>query len=254
MSAGGRRCGQYIRTYGVSCYDEKTRQGLLRHLWCPGTNGAGQSLVCIIVNGEEKLPHEAELVSLLRQAVPDAVGVVLGGEHPANRRGAGPGIPETLGGEKCADSDHLCGLTFRLSVPSFFQVNRPMAELLYETALDFAGLTGRELVLDLYCDAGTISQVMASGRRESSVRRSCRRPSRTPGRTPGATAWENAGFFCGDASAVAATWPPRDCGLTICVDLPRKGLAPGGGGRGGGHVAPEDRVCFPATRPPWPGT
>ena len=51
---------QYIRTCGVSCYDEKTRRGLLRHLYIR-TNGAGQSLVCIIVNGK-KLPHEAELV------------------------------------------------------------------------------------------------------------------------------------------------------------------------------------------------
>ena len=122
------------------------------------TNGAGQSLVCIIVNGK-KLPHEAELVSLLRQAVPDAVGVVLGVN--AQPTGAVLGREyRTLWGENVL-TDHLCGLTFRLSVPSFFQVNRPMAEVLYETALDFAGLTGRELVLDLYCGAGTISQVMA---------------------------------------------------------------------------------------------
>ena len=148
---------QYIRTCGVSCYDEKTRRGLLRHLYIR-TNGAGQSLVCIIVNGK-KLPHEAELVSLLRQAVPDAVGVVLG----VNTQPTGAVLGReyrTLWGSDVL-TDQLCGLTFRLSVPSFFQVNRPMAEVLYETALDFAGLTGRELVLDLYCGAGTISLAAA---------------------------------------------------------------------------------------------
>ena len=55
----------YIRTYGVSCYDEKTRRGLVRYLYIR-TNGAGQSLLCVLVNGR-KLPHEQELVALLRE-------------------------------------------------------------------------------------------------------------------------------------------------------------------------------------------
>ena len=214
---------QYIRTYGVSCYDEKTRRGLLRHLYIR-TNGAGQSLVCIIVNGK-KLPHEAELVSLLRQAVPDAVGVVLG----VNTQPTGAVLGReyrTLWGSDVL-TDQLCGLTFRLSVPSFFQVNRPMAEVLYETALDFAGLTGRELVLDLYCGAGTISQVMA--RRAARVIGAEIVPeaiadARENARRNGV---ENAEFFCGDASAVAADLAAK--GLrpdVICVDPPRKGLAP----------------------------
>ena len=214
---------QYIRTCGVSCYDEKTRRGLLRHLYIR-TNGAGQSLVCVLVNGK-KLPHEAELVSLLRQAVPDAVGVVLG----VNTQPTGAVLGReyrTLWGSDVL-TDQLCGLTFRLSVPSFFQVNRPMAEVLYETALDFAGLTGRELVLDLYCGAGTISQVMA--RRAARVIGAEIVPeaiadARENARRNGV---ENAEFFCGDASAVAADLAAK--GLrpdVICVDPPRKGLAP----------------------------
>ena len=55
----------------------------------------------------------------------------------------------------------LCGMVFRLSVPSFFQINRAQTERLYETALEFAGLTGQETVLDLYCGIGTISLAMA---------------------------------------------------------------------------------------------
>ena len=57
--------------------------------------------------------------------------------------------------------DTLCGLEFRLSVPSFYQVNREQAEVLYGQALAFAGLTGRETVVDLYCGIGTITLVMA---------------------------------------------------------------------------------------------
>lgn len=58
-------------------------------------------------------------------------------------------------------TDTLCGLELRLSVPSFYQVNHDQAQRLYEKALEYAGLTGRELAVDLYCGAGTITQVLA---------------------------------------------------------------------------------------------
>ena len=214
---------RYIRLYNVSCYDERTRQGLLRHLYVR-SNGAGESLVCIFANGRE-LPHEAELVALLREASPRIVGVVLG----VNTQPTGAILGKeyrTLWGTDVL-TDELCGLTFRLSVPSFYQVNREMAEVLYDKAVEFAALTGTETVLDLYCGAGTITQVMA----------------RHAGRVIGAeivpeaiedakanakrNGVENMEFFCGDASAVAADFAAK--GLrpdVICVDPPRKGLAP----------------------------
>ena len=214
---------RYIRLYNVSCYDERTQRGLLRHLYVR-TNGAGESLVCIFANGRE-LPHEAELVALLREASPRIVGVVLG----VNTQPTGAILGKeyrTLWGTDVL-TDELCGLTFRLSVPSFYQVNREMAEVLYAKAVEFAALTGTETVLDLYCGAGTITQVMA----------------RHAGRVIGAeivpeaiedakanaerNGVENVEFFRGDASAVAADFAAK--GLrpdVICVDPPRKGLAP----------------------------
>jgi 23S rRNA (uracil1939-C5)-methyltransferase len=237
---------RYIRLYNVSCYDERTRRGLLRHLYVR-TNGAGESLVCIFANGRE-LPHEAELVALLREASPRIVGVVLG----VNTQPTGAILGKeyrTLWGTDVL-TDELCGLTFRLSVPSFYQVNREMAEVLYDKAVEFAALTGTETVLDLYCGAGTITQVMA----------------RHAGRVIGAeivpeaiedakanakrNGVENVEFFCGDASAVAADFAAK--GLrpdVICVDPPRKGLAPEVV-RAAAQMAPRRIVyvsCDPAT-------
>ena len=237
---------RYIRLYNVSCYDERTRQGLLRHLYVR-SNGAGESLVCIFANGRE-LPHEAELVALLREASPRIVGVVLG----VNTQPTGAILGKeyrTLWGTDVL-TDELCGLTFRLSVPSFYQVNREMAEVLYAKAVEFAALTGTETVLDLYCGAGTITQVMA----------------RHAGRVIGAeivpeaiedakanakrNGVENVEFFCGDASAVAADLAAK--GLrpdVICVDPPRKGLAPEVV-RAAAQMAPRRIVyvsCDPAT-------
>ena len=237
---------RYIRLYNVSCYDERTRQGLLRHLYVR-SNGAGESLVCIFANGRE-LPHEAELVALLREASPRIVGVVLGVNTQPTGAILGKEYRILWGTDVL--TDELCGLTFRLSVPSFYQVNREMAEVLYDKAVEFAALTGTETVLDLYCGAGTITQVMA----------------RHAGRVIGAeivpeaiedakanakrNGVENVEFFCGDASAVAADFAAK--GLrpdVICVDPPRKGLAPEVV-RAAAQMAPRRIVyvsCDPAT-------
>lgn len=221
--AAAQAVRQYIRRFRVPCYDERTGRGLLRHLYVR-TNGAGESLVCLLGNGAGA-PHEEELVSLVRQAVPSAVGIVWGENRKKGNVILGERYRTLWGSDTLRDT--LCGLTFRLSVPSFYQVNRRQAEVLYDKAVEFAALTGRETVLDLYCGAGTITLCMA---------RRC-------GKAIGAEivpeaigdAWENARengvenveFFCGDAKETAAELARR--GLrpdVICVDPPRKGLAP----------------------------
>ena len=213
---------RYIARFGVKGYDETTGKGLLRHLYVR-TNQKGESLICLLVNGE-RLPHEPELVELLHQAVPKAVGIVLG----VNRRRGNTILGEkyrTLWGEETI-LDTLCGLTFRLSVPSFYQVNRDQAQRLYERAVEYAGLTGHELVLDLYCGAGTITQVMA--RKAQKVIGAEIVPEAIADAKVNAArnGVGNVEFFCGDASDIAQELQNR--GLrpdVICVDPPRKGLA-----------------------------
>lgn len=237
---------RYIRLYNVSCYDERTRQGLLRHLYVR-TNGAGESLVCIFANGRE-LPHEAELVALLRETSPRIVGVVLGVNTQPTGAILGKEYRILWGTDVL--TDELCGLTFRLSVPSFYQVNREMAEVLYAKAVEFAALTGTETVLDLYCGAGTITQVMArhAGRAiGAEIVPEAIEDAKANAKRNGV---ENVEFFCGDASAVAADFAAK--GLrpdVICVDPPRKGLAPEVV-RAAAQMAPRRIVyvsCDPAT-------
>ena len=137
----------------------------------------------------------------------------------------GPGQRILWGVDRLEDT--LCGLRFRLSVPSFYQVNREQAERLYEKAVEFAGLTGRETVLDLYCGIGTISLVMA--RRAARVIGAEIVPeavadARENARNNGA---ENVEFFLGDAGAVAEKLAAeRLRPEVVVVDPPRKGLGP----------------------------
>ena len=214
---------QYIRRFDVSCYDEGTGRGLLRHLYVR-SNAAGESLICLLANGD-KLPHESELVDIIKEHVPRAVGVVLGVNTRPGNAILGDRYRTLWGAD--AISDTLCGLTFRLSVPSFYQVNRDQAERLYEKAVEFAGLTGTETVLDLYCGAGTITQVMARKAGEvigAEIVPEAIADAKENARRNGIG---NVSFFCGDAAAVAADFAARNLRPdVICVDPPRKGLAP----------------------------
>ncbi len=221
--AAAQAVRQYIRQFRVPCYDEKTGRGLLRHLYVR-TNGAGESLICLLGNGE-RAPHEPELVELLRQAVPDAVGVVWGVNRKKGNVILGDSYRTLWGADTLRDT--LWGLTFRLSVPSFYQVNRVQAEVLYRKAVEFAALTGEETVLDLYCGAGTITLCMARHCRQAIGAEIVPEAIDDAWQNAKKNGVENVEFFCGDAKETAAELAHR--GLrpdVICVDPPRKGLAP----------------------------
>lgn len=213
----------YIAWFQVEPYNEATGRGLLRHLYVR-TSCRGESLVCLLVNGS-RLPHEQELVAMLRAAAPKTCGVVLGENTRRGNAILGDRYRTLWGRDYLTDT--LCGLELRLSVPSFYQVNHDQAQRLYEKALEYAGLTGRELAVDLYCGAGTITQVLARRARHvigGEIVPEAIRDAEESARRNGV---DNVEFLCGDASRLAAELRQR--GLrpdVICVDPPRKGLAP----------------------------
>ena len=213
----------YIVRFRVEPYNEATGRGLLRHLYVR-TSCRGESLACLLVNGS-RLPHEQELVDMLRAAAPGVCGVVLGENTRRGNAILGDRYRTLWGRDYLTDT--LCGLELRLSVPSFYQVNHDQAQRLYEKALEYAGLTGRELAVDLYCGAGTITQVLARRARHvigGEIVPEAIRDAEDSARRNGV---ENVEFLCGDASRLAAELRQR--GLrpdVICVDPPRKGLAP----------------------------
>ena len=213
----------YIARFQVEPYNEATGRGLLRHLYVR-TSCTGESLACLLVNGS-RLPHEQELVDMLRAAAPGVCGVVLGENTRRGNAILGDRYRTLWGRDYLTDT--LCGLELRLSVPSFYQVNHDQAQRLYEKALEYAGLTGRELAVDLYCGAGTITQVLARRARHvigGEIVPEAIRDAEESARRNGVG---NVEFLCGDASRLAAELRQR--GLrpdVICVDPPRKGLAP----------------------------
>ncbi len=179
----------------------------------------------MVANGK-KLPYEGELIHALRAAVPGLAGVVLS----VNTRKTNVILGEeyrTLWGRDWLEEE-LCGHVFRLSVPSFFQVNREQTQVLYRRALDFAALTGGETVVELYCGIGTISLTMAEQARQVigvEVVPQAVADARENARRGGLG--DKTRFECGDAAALAAQLEGEGVRPdVVVVDPPRKGLAP----------------------------
>jgi len=228
QSEGANRLGRALKAWmeqnSVAPYDEQTGGGLVRHLFVR-SNRAGQHLACVVVNGK-KLPDEGGLVSALRTAEPGLAGVVMN----VNREDTNVVLGDryrTLWGEDRLEQT-LCGKQFRLSVPSFFQINPDQTEVLYSRAVDFAGLIGSETVLDLYCGIGTISLALADHAGKvigAEIVPEAIEDAKENARRNGVT---NTEFFCGDAGKIAQKLASEGVHPdVICVDPPRKGLAPG---------------------------
>ena len=213
----------WMEDFQIPAYDESTGRGLIRHLYIR-TNRAGEALCCVVANGRE-LPHAGELSGALRAAVPKLAGLVLN----VNLRDTNVILGDayrTLWGRDWLEEE-LCGLTFRLSVPSFFQINRDQTERLYQLALEFAGLTGEETVLDLYCGIGTITLCLAKRAGRVIGAEIVPAAIRDAKENAARNHIENAEFFCGDAAETAARLEAEGLRRTSSPWHPtRKGLAP----------------------------
>ena len=211
----------YVNQYRVPVYDETTHTGLLRHIYVRRGAVSGQVLVCLAVNGE-KLPKAQELIRRLK-TVPGFTTLVLS----VNTRKGNAVLGDkfiTLHGPGYIE-DTLCGLTFRLSPRSFYQVNHHQAQRLYETAIAQAGITKQDTVLDLYCGVGTITLAMASAAGKVigvEVVPQAVEDARDNAKRNGI---ENAEFFCGDAGQAALQLEREGVRPdVVVVDPPRKGL------------------------------
>lgn len=211
----------YVNSNHVPVYDEQTHRGLLRHIYVRRGAVSGQILVCLVLNGDG-LPKVQRLIEALK-AVPGFTTLVLS----INTRQGNAVLGDkfvTLYGPGFIE-DTLCGLSFRLSARSFYQVNHHQAQRLYETAIDLAGITKEDLVLDLYCGVGTITLAMA-GRAGKvlgvEVVPQAIEDARDNARRNGI---ENAEFFCADAGEAALRLEKEGIHPDIItVDPPRKGL------------------------------
>jgi len=143
----------FITQYNIEIYNEKTHKGVVRYIMTRTAAATGEVMVCIVIN-DKRLPNADALVEILKE-ISGVSSIVINYNRKKTNTILGESSSILYG--KGFIIDYIGGLKFQISPLSFFQVNSVQTNILYQTALDFASLTGNETVIDAYCGIGTIS-------------------------------------------------------------------------------------------------
>ncbi|OFW78259.1 MAG: 23S rRNA (uracil-5-)-methyltransferase RumA, partial [Alicyclobacillus sp. RIFOXYA1_FULL_53_8] len=153
-----RSIKEIARSLGIAPYDAVTHQGLLRHVVVKIGFRTGEIMVVLVTNGRT-IPRENEWIERIRVEIP-GVASICQNVNTSRMSLVFGDETKVLWGQDVI-YDYIGEVKFAISARSFYQVNPVQTEVLYGKALEYAGLTGTETVIDAYCGIGTISLFMA---------------------------------------------------------------------------------------------
>lgn len=211
----------FLESHNITIYNEATHKGLFRHLYLRIAEKTDELMITLVINGNE-LPFSDVLVNAFKSELFNLKSVVLNINKEDTNVVLGK-KSKTLYGNGFI-TDVLCGLKFKISPQSFYQVNRKGAELLYNKAAEYVDLKGDEVLLDLYCGTGTIGLTMAHKSKNLIGVEIVPKAIEDAKENARANGVKNARFICGDAAKAAETLKAE--GLApdvIIIDPPRKG-------------------------------
>lgn len=210
--------------FKIRPFDLRTGRGFLRHVMVRRGFKTGEIMV-VLVTAPGDFQSKRSFANELRRRHPEITTLVwnINPTETALMLGA---YSEVLYGDGSI-TEVLCGLSFRISPRSFYQVNPVQTEILYRTAGEYAGLTGTERVIDAYCGTGTIGLSMAGGAKEIlgvEVNRDAVKDARENAARNGV---KNARFFAADAGEFMEECAKRGESVDVVVtDPPRAGCSP----------------------------
>ena len=213
---------EIVQKLGIYVYDEKTQKGSLRHVIGRVAEGG---VMVVLVTATKNLPHAQEIITHLRAKVPNLVSIMHNINPKATNMIMGD-ITKHIWGAKTILAK-MDDLTFHISPRSFFQVNTKQAGVLYNKALEYAGLTGQETVIDAYCGTGTITLFLAKKAKQVIGIEIVEPAIRDARKNAQDNNVKNAEFIVGDATHVMPQL--YQDGLrpdVIVVDPPRVGCTP----------------------------
>ncbi len=210
----------WVKQNNVTSYEEKTGRGLLRHIYIRRAPKTGETMVCLVINGKN-IPNESELVNaLIEDENIKSVCVNVNREKTNVILGDKTNV---IYGQKTI-SDILLGKKFVISPESFYQINHDQCEKLYTKAAEYAGLTGNETIVDLYCGVGTIGLSMADRAKQIFGIEIVPQAIENAKINAKQNGISNAEFFCGDAFDGAKELEKRGIAPDVVIlDPPRKG-------------------------------
>ena len=145
-----------VKDFKLTVYDEKKGSGFLRHVLVKRGFATGEIMV-VLVTGTSVFPSKNNFIKELLGIYPNITTIVQNVNNKFTSMVLGE--KETVLYGKGYIEDVLCGMTFRISPKSFYQINPVQTEILYNKAMEFADLNGKERVIDAYCGIGTIGLV-----------------------------------------------------------------------------------------------
>ncbi|MCI8365029.1 MAG: 23S rRNA (uracil(1939)-C(5))-methyltransferase RlmD [Eubacterium sp.] len=149
----------WMQEQHVPAYDEVSHRGLIRHIYIRRAYITGQIMVCLVINSHRISEDLQKTLIEKLSGIPGMTGILLSINTDQTNVILGEKMLLLWGQDYIEDS--IGGIRYHISPQSFYQVNPVQTEKLYQTALEFAGLTGKETVWDLYCGIGTISLFLA---------------------------------------------------------------------------------------------
>lgn len=212
------------RELGIRPYEGSAHRGLLRHVVVRYGFNTDELMIVLVTNGES-IGNEAELIGLIRRDIPKVKSICQNVNTERTSAIFGEVTHVLWGSDVIYDT--IGDIRFAISARSFYQVNPVQTEVLYGKALEYAGLSGEETVIDAYCGIGTISLFLA--RQAQKVYGVEIVPEAIEDARSNALLnhIRNAEFEVGAAEKVIPAW--RERGITadvIVVDPPRKGCDP----------------------------
>ena len=210
-----------LKSFKIKIYDEDTQYGFLRHVLVRRGFFTGELMV-VLVCADPIMPSKNNFVKALRKLCPEITTVVLNINDKRTSMVLGKRNITLYGPGYIKDT--LCGLTFRISPDSFYQVNPAQTQILYDTAIEYAGLSGKETVIDAYCGVGTIG--MCACKKAKSVigvelNADAVRDARENAK---ANRIENIRFVCGDAGEFMCSMARNgERADVVLMDPPRSG-------------------------------
>ena len=210
-----------LKSFKIKTYDEDTQYGLLRHVLIRHGFSTGEIMV-VLVTASPVFPSKNNFVKALRKVHPEITTVV----QNINDRGTSMvlGTRDVVLYGKGFIEDKLCGCTFRISAQSFYQVNPVQTEILYQKAIEAAGLTGKETVLDAYCGIGTIGLIAASKAKQVTGVELNKEAVRDAIKNAKRNQTKNITFYCEDAGEFMLKMAAEDQQLDVVfMDPPRSG-------------------------------
>lgn len=143
---------------GISAYNEETGRGLLRHVVVKKAFRTGEMMLVLVTNGRD-IPHKDEWIGSIREAIPQVASICQNVNKKQTNVIFGDETRVLWGRDVIYD--YIGDVQFAISPRSFYQVNPVQTEVLYGKTVEYAGLTGKETVIDAYCGIGTISLFLA---------------------------------------------------------------------------------------------